>query len=167
MAKIKDIQLKAIKENIGHDLNGVQANIYFKNKKVGYILDDGWGGELEISVDPNARDRVYEAAEEGHQFVYVSWGHDKVSEFFEHLLEVSAQEKFFKKQSKLGYEAVVYLDYSPRTKNGTVDLNKLREATKNPQLFAVPKEKDIQDLIKEKKPTFHQVYTKLEDFIIE
>lgn len=42
------VSIKNVKENFGHDLGGFFCDIYFDNKKVGYLNNDGWGGCPDI-----------------------------------------------------------------------------------------------------------------------
>lgn len=42
------VSIKNVKENFGHDLGGFFCDIYFDNKKVGYLNNDGWGGCVDI-----------------------------------------------------------------------------------------------------------------------
>ena len=42
------VSIKNVKENFGHDLCGFFCDIYFDNKKVGYLNNDGWGGCPDI-----------------------------------------------------------------------------------------------------------------------
>lgn len=42
------VSIKNVKENFGHDLGGFFCDIYFNNKKVGYLNNDGWGGCPDI-----------------------------------------------------------------------------------------------------------------------
>ena len=45
---IDRVSIKNVKENFGHDLGGFFCDIYFDNKKVGYLNNDGWGGCPDI-----------------------------------------------------------------------------------------------------------------------
>jgi hypothetical protein len=44
------VSIKNVKENFGHDLCGFFCDIYFDNKKVGYLNNDGWGGCPDIQT---------------------------------------------------------------------------------------------------------------------
>ena len=52
------ISVKGIKTGFGHDLAGVFANIYLDNKKVGHYNDDGWGGEVDLQLKPDAQNII-------------------------------------------------------------------------------------------------------------
>ena len=43
-----DFSVKAVKTFMGMEGTGVNANIYFKNRKIGDVIDSGNGGELRI-----------------------------------------------------------------------------------------------------------------------
>lgn len=45
---IEQITVKNIKTGFGHDLCGVFCDFYLGKKKMGYLNDDGWGGEVDI-----------------------------------------------------------------------------------------------------------------------
>lgn len=55
---LKSFKIKNIKNGFGHDLNGFYCDIFFKSKKVGYVNDDGWGGEVEIIIEPDAKSKI-------------------------------------------------------------------------------------------------------------
>ena len=59
--EIKDrVTLKNIKDGFGHDLAGFYCDIYLDKKKVGYLNDDGWGGETDINLTPEAKKTLSE-----------------------------------------------------------------------------------------------------------
>ena len=49
LKELKEFKVKGIKEGFGHDGRGLLCNIYFNNKKIYSIQDDGWGGETEYT----------------------------------------------------------------------------------------------------------------------
>lgn len=54
MAKIKNIELKNIRDFKGHDGEPlVQGDVYYKNKKIGFYSQDGWGGPDILNLDNN------------------------------------------------------------------------------------------------------------------
>ena len=44
-----DFSVKSVKTFMGREGHGVNANIYFKNQKIGDVIDSGNGGELNIN----------------------------------------------------------------------------------------------------------------------
>lgn len=42
------VEMKGYKEFRGHDGYGWEANLYINETKVGYVVDDGWGGGLQF-----------------------------------------------------------------------------------------------------------------------
>lgn len=55
---IDRFKIKNVKSGFGHDLNGFYCDIYLGNKKVGYLNDDGWGGEVEVNLTPDASNEI-------------------------------------------------------------------------------------------------------------
>jgi hypothetical protein len=48
------ITLKKVTFGIGHDGAGMHCDIYIDKKKVGFLDDDGWGGEVTIELSKEA-----------------------------------------------------------------------------------------------------------------
>lgn len=178
MAKIKEIELRNIEENLGINDIGTQADIFFKGDKVGYIYDDGWNSDIEVIINVDKANQLHYAIEEAFEITDMTWKKRGVNPFFEHLLEFSLHEKFFKEKSKRGYEAVVFLNYIPRTQDGLINYNTqvdikenmgryLKSVNKVTNLIAIHKIEDFRDLIKKEQPTYYRLYTTIEDFIIE
>lgn len=59
-AKLSDFKLKSVKHVAGHDGQGFTCNLYYKNKKVASIFDDGWGGGLQITWTDRSADKYVE-----------------------------------------------------------------------------------------------------------
>lgn len=58
---IDRVSIKNVKKDIGHDLCGFYCDIYLDKKKIGYLNDDGWGGEPEIIfINQKVEDSFYE-----------------------------------------------------------------------------------------------------------
>lgn len=51
---VQRVTLKNVKMGFGHDLQGLYADFSLNGKKMGYINDDGWGGEVEITYESKA-----------------------------------------------------------------------------------------------------------------
>ena len=50
----KRVQIKNVKDGIGHDLMGMYCDIFLDKKNVGYFQDDGYGGETDHHVKTEA-----------------------------------------------------------------------------------------------------------------
>ena len=61
------ISIKNIKDGIGHDLAGLYCDIYIDKKKVGYLNDDGYGGETDLEITEEAN-KVFEELLVKHNF---------------------------------------------------------------------------------------------------
>lgn len=167
MAKIKGIELKEVKDIINNEFTGIKANVYLESEKVGYILKDTLNNEVELSIASNVMKDVYKAAEDGHKLIYVSWGKDKIPEFFNYLFQLYFEEELFKLKKKQGYEALIYLDYYPRREDGVIDGENNLGFAKSPQCIPIQKDTNIEKIIKKNQPSFYRIYKELEDFIIE
>lgn len=53
MAKIYGIELKNIKNFVGHEGLAFQANVYLNGKKVGFYSQDGWA--VPVGLKPTKR----------------------------------------------------------------------------------------------------------------
>ena len=56
--KLTDFSVKAVKIFKGHDGNGYNCNLYLNNKKVAEIIEDGWGGGLQIHWKDSSAPKV-------------------------------------------------------------------------------------------------------------
>ena len=57
---VERITLKNVKTNIGHDLCGMYCDFYLDGQKMGYLNDDGWGGEIDIVYDNDNCQKLFE-----------------------------------------------------------------------------------------------------------
>lgn len=170
MAKIMGLELKAVKTFLGSDGYGLNANLYLNGKKVAFVLDEGNGGELNISFTDNTkRDEVFAIAQKYYEkypkFMLSDNNWAKLNELIEELYALYETEKYFKKQSKKGYSAVVEVRYNKRTE----DFIKNYDPTKRDCMVAFAKwdKKTEKYLIDKYKPVEFKVYQRLKDFIIE
>ena len=162
MSSIKGFSLKSIKTNVGHDGSGLSANIYFNNKKVGFIEDDGCGVGLEVTFMKNKEELqsiVDEYVDREDLTPYA-----RLDKFFEKLVRLSLDEKEFKKAVKSGYKAYLRMDYYPRDENGDYSFEDKPIAL--PESYFVPTVEMANEMIAENKPTFHRLYSSLDDFNI-
>lgn len=110
MAKIKGYEVKAIKtmqDVYGHV--GFSANLYYKNRKIGAVSDDGLGGGTQIRIeDKESRNKFEEVARS-----YI--GRDVFSDeiFVSELVKIKDIQQHYKKAKKDGYEYVVELKDDP------------------------------------------------------
>ena len=50
------ITVKKVTLGIGHDGAGMHCDIYIDKKNIGFLDDDGWGGEVDINIKPKAQE---------------------------------------------------------------------------------------------------------------
>lgn len=121
--KIKNrISIKNIKDNIGHDLNGMYCDIYIDKKKVGYYNNDGWGGEAVISLEKSDQEKILAILEE-HQwrhrmFTELGWDfydneeeitdHSVLEHLIDQLYNQIQKEKTLKKIAKQSEKEILY-----------------------------------------------------------
>ena len=167
MAIIKGFQLKAIKSFRGHEGEPLkQANLYFNNKKVGFVSEDGHGGYPKINLDKDIREKWGKTATEflAEHPEETIWS---AQEFlFYQLFELSQDESEFKKSQKKGFAVLAIFYEKQAFKHGDVEgfRSTGREfVIQTTKLADVEKyEKgELKDMLFDKK-----VYTSLEDFII-
>jgi|GEM_PF-4794825 len=159
MAKIKGIQLKAVNYFRGHDGYGVSANLYLDNKKIGEILDDGWGGGFQIHIEQKEKEEILKERVKRY-FDENPSEFPEVEIFLDDLLNLSNLEKDWKKMVKDGLPILVDMHFR---KIGTVPVG----ATKKPVCMGVNNEATLQKVLLEYKPVDHRVYRSEKDFIIE
>lgn len=163
MASIKGIQLKAIKEGIGHDRAGFQANIYHGSKKIGSVLDDGWGGELNIDIvsDLDVFDEKAKAYHEEQNEKVLAPEESLIYD----LLELSQLEKELKSSQKKGYSFIMHIDHRPRNSDGGLSID-VPIPYPSTEIFSCSVERHIQEVLNESKPVKYKVYRELSDFVI-
>lgn len=144
MASIKGFQLKGVVNFRGHEGELLsQGNIYYKNKKVGFYGDANKGIPQAIELTGAEVIQAYEkASKEYCEFPDL---------FFSELLDLSADEKEYKKFVKKGYP--ITFSYVKNTVQRFVG-----HCMKESQLDSLKADKSISNL---------RIYRKPEDFIIE
>lgn len=162
----KRIKIKNIKDNFGHDLNGMYCDIFLDNKKVGYFNDDGCGGETEQHFDNKDAFKEIIALLETHQwrhkmFTELDWSfyenESRIEDYsvfvsiIEHLYDDKQKEKALKKIAKKSEKAIVYGKWNSYTstsfKGGMSLANMIRS-------YGLPKVQQVID--KEIKPKLEQ-----------
>jgi hypothetical protein len=58
---INRVTVKKLKEGFGHDMMGYYCDVYLDNKKIGFVNDDGWGGETLIEYTNDKTKETFEA----------------------------------------------------------------------------------------------------------
>jgi len=65
---IKGYEVKGVIDEIGHDLAGFKATLYYDNKKVAVVYDDGYGAGYEYSwIDKNHEPEFNKFIESEHK----------------------------------------------------------------------------------------------------
>ena len=167
MAKIKDLELKSVKEFIGFDGSGVNANLYYKGKKVAFAIDSGNGGDL--TIEWNATDDIQnEIKKLVHQYYtdnpvfLVTDEENELKEIIEELLELRRYEQLLKKGKKeKSSSALLVLFFHKRAEEYNFK--------KPPSSYILPfwSEAFQNRIIKQFTPIEFKVYKELTDFIIE
>lgn len=170
MAKIMGLELKAVKTFIGSDGYGLNANLYYKDKKVAFVLDEGNGGELMVYfADKDKQEKVLAVAnryyEKYPKYLFHDTDWTKLTELVEELYDLYETEKYFKKSLKKGFSVVVEIRYCKRMDNPLDNY----DPAKQDCMVALKtwNEKVKQDILNEYQPAEIKVYERLEDFIIE
>lgn len=162
MSSINNVQLKSIKMSIGHDQGGFEANIFFKNKKIGRAEDDGWGGGMEVTIF-DQQEAFEQAAQKFHSETNENIL-DPSEAIIEELLRLSDLEKAYKKSEKDGYSVLIYLDYRPRKENGEFKFD-VPVPHPNRETIVCVSEELVPGVLESKKPVTYEIYRSLSDFI--
>ena len=118
----KRVQIKNVKDRIGHDLMGMYCDIFLDKKNVGYFQDDGYGGETDHHVKTEAYAEILRLLD-SHQWrqkmftelggtVYDSA--EKISDhcvfesLLEHLYDEKQKEKALNKIAKQSEKEILY-----------------------------------------------------------
>lgn len=161
MAKIKGIQLKAIKNFQGRQGYGLSANLYFKGKKVGFVIDEANGGAIDVMVESPYREEVYELINERIKEQNGVLGYDDDEAFINELIELTESEKILKREIKKGAKVISKFCYHDRNCSFEEYF-----AAKESEMYSF-KTESAYELQKAKlKPNFTKTYRTLEDFII-
>lgn len=122
MASIKGYELKNIKTFQGREWRGIQGSIYHNGKKVGWYSDPGDGGMADIDLylpkEKNGnqraeREKQLAAAVKKYYTEYPLRGEyarlaPDAELFFGALIQLSQDEKIYKKVSQNGYGHIVF-----------------------------------------------------------
>ena len=119
MAKIKNVELKAIKKTIGREGDGFTANVYYNKKKVGSVADYGDGAiSLSVYIDKDKQEELKKIAIDyykEHPKYYVDINSDRVlSDFLSELHELKFYEDVYKKNLKKGWQKLLVLAHTNR-----------------------------------------------------
>lgn len=116
MANIKGWTLKNVKKWEGREGEGIQGDLYFAGKKVGWYNDAGNGGETDIDLyTPRLYEMFKNAAkayfEEHPDPLYQALGiKPDEDNLIEEILTLIEREKLFKKYIKQGYQFLLIID---------------------------------------------------------
>lgn len=158
MAKIKGIEVKALKMFRSRNGYGFEANIYLNNKKIGNAYDEGVGGEMTIRILPEYREDFSTIVSDYYNENPSTF--DGEDSFIEELIALKENENSFKKLIKKGFITCIELRYVKRT-------TPINEYKLKPSNFIGLKNNSIIPTILEKyKPVEYTVYSSLEDFNI-
>lgn len=110
MASIKNFQVKAVKTFQGHEGEPLrQGNLYFMNKKVGFVSDGDWGGEPVIRFENDVR-KEWERAAAAYLAEHPEEKLWSAQEFlFYSLMDLTMDEIEFKKAVKKGYKVLTII----------------------------------------------------------
>jgi hypothetical protein len=111
MASVKGFEVKAIKGFRGHEGEPLQkANLYYENKKVGFLSDDANGGSPVIQVDEEYSSKWTEAITYFKDILYDEKAVASGEELFYFLLTVKEWERIVKQQLENGFPTVAILE---------------------------------------------------------
>lgn len=154
MAKIQGFEVKSIKTFEGREGIGLNANIYYKNKRVGEAMDDESGGPMMLYMGNKSMEyKLNEVAKERSNFEI-----EQYADFINELVELKEREKFFNKVQKEGYEGIVILSDDPITED--MKLGKTDKVYKFLKGFNT-------DTIEKEDYKYKTVYKDKEDFNIK
>lgn len=119
---VEQVTLKNVKLNIGHDLAGMYADVYFKGKKIGYYNDDGYGGETDIVYNNKAVQEEFEDFLKENNVAKImfdnGWGfmgssdkidlHCQADEVINSAVNLIEKKKFQKKIAKDSEKGIVF-----------------------------------------------------------
>lgn len=162
MAKIKGIELKAVKVFNSRNGSGFESNLYIDGKKVGAAYDAGVGGVMNIDfLEKEAQQTFSERVTAYFQEKPAEM--DSEEDFIEELFQLWEAEKQFKKASKQGLVITVDMDYHKRT----TPIQEVFSAGYKPsEIVSVRSEEVLQRELAEKQPVEYTVFRTLEDFIL-
>ena len=111
MASVKGFEVKAVKGFRGSEGEPLQqANLYYKNKKVGFLSDDADGGLPVIQVDEDYGEKWAGAIAYFRENLYDNKAVASEEELFYFLLTIKEWEQIMKKQLLNGFEFIVILE---------------------------------------------------------
>lgn len=174
MAKIYNVQLKAIKSHMTSDGYATYANVYLDNKLVGEIYDDGVGAGMWAHFkSKEIEEKLADIARRFYKNFPTYVINESRSDFGmiidfleEEVLFLTELEKHFKNNVKKGFPITLVLKTHTREENPFA----IRDTYSSPEILAAKKwNKEVEAYIREKYPNFKDitVFSKLENFIIE
>jgi hypothetical protein len=128
-------------------------------KKIGKILDDGWGGGMQIHI---ASVEKYQEFSNRVQSYFAEQPDEFETDdiFLNYLLNLWNLQKGFKKMQKKGFPILLHMEF--RNKKPTQD--EWSKPIPVPKTFGILNEVTLQKTIKEHNPKVTQIFRSLEDF---
>lgn len=160
MASINGVALKAVKSFVAMEGIGFTSNVYIDNKKVGAAGDGGYGGNVEIAIEPKYREEFAKRVKVYFEKNPAIFSGDEW--FINELYEMWENEKHFKKNSKKGFPILISMTYRKRNEESPLDRH-----FKPDVMVSVATESDIEYNLKNYEPVEYKVFRKLEDFNIK
>jgi hypothetical protein len=168
MAKIAGIELKAVKQFVGHDGYGFEATVYMDGKRIGHAFDGAYGGEIELRIDrPFDEEYTKRAAAyfAKNPTVYAENVYAQRTWLLEELLRLKEIEKVFKKNIKKGFAWTIDLRYQKRSATWDEILGDKR--VKQDEIVSiVAKDSILEKVLKEHQPVEYTVFKSETDFVI-
>lgn len=154
MASIKGWQIKGIKTWQGRDWEGMQGNIYLDGKKIGWYNDNGDGGEIDIDVPSQYRERLKRDVED-------YFNENPLPDCFAHL--IPDEEIFF---GALLLQILNEQSYKKMVKRGCPNVLIFREKKQSPieTIIGFGTMDALEKCIKDKGIKQYEIYTKITDF---
>jgi hypothetical protein len=162
MAKIKELELKAVHYFNGHDGYGVSANLYMDGKKIGEMLDDGWGGGIQIHIASVEKQKEFSERVQSY-FAEQPDEFETDDIFLNYLLDLWNLQKEFKKMQKKGFPILLHMEF--RSKNPTQE--EWEHPVPVPKTFGILSEVALEKTIQEHNPKVTQIFRSLDDFNIQ
>lgn len=116
MASVKGFEVKAVKGFRGKEGEALQqANLYYENKKVGFLSDDADGGVPVIQVNEDYASKWADAVAYFKEYLYDNNQVASQEELFYYLLAIKEWEQVAKKEFQKGMTKFVVLEEFEKT----------------------------------------------------
>lgn len=159
MAKIKGVELKAVKCFKGHEGEPLtQGNIYMNGKKIGYYSEDFMSGPIHLDIEKEYEEKFEKIVDDvtGGKYEYMA-----KDVFIDELLTLKELEGDFKKAVKEGYKALILVEH-PRQHPFTI-----KSPTTSTEETIKWLDENGYEKYKEDEKYSLKVYNDLNQFIVE